>query len=83
MQTRKKNFVYLHRSSQTNGTAKSVRNSQSNGRFLCSERCDYNMAVCKPCVMAVMVTAAPFEGLSGRTWHAAFFVPKRSKFKHS
>ena len=39
------------------------------------------MAVCKPCALAVMASAVPFEDLSGRTWHAAFFVPQRSKFK--
>lgn len=81
MQHENKNFVYLHRSSQTNGTGISVRNSQSDGHFLCSKRCDYNMAVCKPCATVVMALAVPFEDLSGRTWHAAFFVPKRSNFK--
>ena len=28
-----------------------------------------------------MASAVPFEDLSGRTWHAAFFVPQRSNFK--
>ena len=81
MQHEMKKFVYLHRSSQTNGAEISVRNSQSDGHFLCSKRCDYNMAVCKPCALAVMASAVPFEDLSGRTWHAAFFVPQRSNFK--
>ena len=77
----KKFFVYLQRSSVINGTEHSVRNSQSDGHFFYPKRCDENMAVCKPCALVVMATAVPFEDLSGRTWHTAFFVPKRSKFK--
>lgn len=79
MQHEKKNFVYLHRSNQIQGTATSVRNSQSDGHFLCSERCEIYTAVCEPCVMAIMVTAAPCNGLSGRKHHTAFsFVVHRS-----
>ena len=82
MQHEKKNFVYLHRSSQTNGTGISVRNSQSDGHFLCSKRCEIYTAVCEPCAMVVMALAVPFEDLSGRKHHTAFsFVVHRSNFK--
>lgn len=79
MQHEKKNFVYLQRSNQIQGTATSVRHSQSDGHFLCPERCEIYTAVCEPCVMAIMVTAAPCNGLSGRKHHTAFsFVVHRS-----
>lgn len=87
MQHEMKNFVYLQRSNQIQGTATSVRHSQSDGHFLCSERCEIYTAVCEPCVMAIMVTAAPCNGLSGRKHHTAFsFVVHCSnitKMKHT
>ncbi len=80
MQHEMKKIVYLHRSSQTQRTTSVVRKSQSDGLFLCPKRCDYNMAVYQPCATVVMALAALCEGLSGRTWHAAFFVPISSNF---
>lgn len=80
MTTQRKKSVYLHRLSQTQRAASAVRNSQSNGLYFCPRRCDYDIAVCKPRDLIIMVWSALCEGLSSGKWRTAFIVPQCLKF---